>query len=127
MPKQQRKSFFKNNPLHKTLTREERLRKISRSELYDLTDQVVRCSGELSMNITRKSKCDNLLLSNLVVNGDIYIDHAWISIKNSELIKLTYAQKFTRIYFTATVIKYTGTSKFKTRMGLAKLKLVQTL
>ena len=100
--------------------------RMRRSELYPLKDSIVPVSGVLTK--TRYS-LGHVLLTDVMVNRDLYFDHIWIPLDQSEVNRMQYAKKGSRVYFTATVGIYKGLQNrnpLNQHMGLLKVNLINT-
>lgn len=120
----ERRAFYKSQP-HLTTEIE---RPIHRSELAALEGQVVKFSGELSIPIKNDRKITPILLHHVVVNGNVYIDHLWVTFRRICITKLIRTRKDTRVYCTGEVGIYESRhGNIKDKYGIKNPQLVKEI
>ena len=99
-------------------------KQIYKSELRDLEDKTVKFSGVLEV---KYSDCrdEPILLTDVVVDGKVWIDHTWVKLKAADRKKIMFAKRMSRIYLEGLVDVYVSKkTALIEKYGLKNVRLV---
>jgi hypothetical protein len=99
-------------------------KRVYKVELENKEDKLVRFSGVIEV---KYKNCNNkpVLLTDVVVDGDVWVDHVWIELSLEDRKKLLLSKTGTRVYMEGIVGLYVSrrTSMIE-KYGLKNVKLV---